>query len=98
TAEGHVRLPEATARRTRRQDRGRRLRGPLPRIPADAAEPARRPAGGAAPTARRARNIERDDEPRDARARPRGVAAGNLTPGTVRGVASAAAPWRATTT
>src|SRR5215212_4769386 len=74
-----LRVPQAAFRGPRRQDRGRRLRGPDVRLPADAAAPAKRAARGALADAKRRGALERGDEPHPARARPRGVAAGDLS-------------------
>ncbi len=58
-----------------------RGRGPLARLPADAAVRAVGAARGAVADAKRRAALERGDEPEHAPARPRGVAAGNLSHG-----------------
>jgi monovalent cation/hydrogen antiporter len=74
-----LRVPQAPLRGPRRQDRGRRLRGPLARLPADGPGRTRCAAGRAGEPAQRGHDLERGDEPRGARLRPRGVAARDLS-------------------
>src|SRR5215210_4583181 len=65
-----LRVSQAPLRGPRRQDRGRGVRGPLARLPADGAARAGGAARGAVADAKRRGALERGDEPDPARDRP----------------------------
>jgi monovalent cation/hydrogen antiporter len=78
---GLVRVPKAPPGRPGRQDPGRGLRGPLAGLPGNGPVGPGGPARGAVGDASRRQALQRDHESDPARARPRGVTAGDLSHG-----------------